>query len=83
MFLLYEKAPLYKSLRLCLFGILEICGGVLMFGVHILSEYSINVIQNGLNNIDKGIEMKFNGKDFKGLKVFGILRKKVFCRKYV
>ncbi len=36
-----------------------------MFGVDILSEYSINVIQNGLNNIVKGIEMQFNGKDFK------------------
>ena len=63
-FFLYEKASFWKSLGMILLGTFQICLGCLIQSLPIIGNFSQNLINKGVVNIVKGIEMMMNGKDF-------------------
>lgn len=69
-FFLYEKAPWYKSLAVTFLGIFEVAVGCLISSIPVLNAFSFPLINHGITNIGKGIEMFMNGKDFNSWKEF-------------
>jgi hypothetical protein len=77
-FFLYEKAPWYKSLAVCLLGIVEVGLGVLISTIPVINNFSDKLINCGIANIGKGIEMFMNGKDFENWQDFIDFQKSSF-----
>ena len=80
-YFLYEKAPWYVRLAVIGFGVLTICVGYLIKSVPILNLFSDRIISTGINNIVKGIEMCFNGENFKNFREFMDFQKASFFAK--
>lgn len=53
-----------------MFGIFEVAVGCLISSVPGLNLFTFPLINHGITNIAKGVEMLINGKDFKDLNEF-------------
>lgn len=81
-FFLYEKAPFWKSFGMVLFGAFQICLGCLISSVPLVGHFSENLINNGIANIGRGVEMMMNGKDIKNWKEFWDFQKAGFFQEH-
>ena len=78
-FFLYEKASFWQSLGMVALGAIQICIGSLIQSVPIIGgAFSISLIQAGITNIGKGVEMMMNGKSFNSWGEFWNFQKSSF-----
>ena len=77
-FFLYEKASFWESLGMVVLGAFQICLGCLISYIPIVGQFSQNLINNGIANIGKGVEMMMNGKGFKNWEEFWDFQKAGF-----
>ena len=77
-FFLYEKASFWQSLGMLALGAFQICLGCLILSVPIVGISSISLINAGITNIGKGVEMMMNGKSLKNWKKFWDFKKADF-----